>query len=136
MKPPCETLGLAHINIATLTPKIMAAIAERVMPERIGDAILELLDANMANDKPDWRAREAGIKLYLSYMVGMPTQRIEETVTRVNVSLDPEKMLSNPATLEAIARKLRGTEAGTRLLDALSSQPKQAQGTVVETDEQ
>lgn len=132
MKPPGDSLGLAHVNAATLTPKIMSAIADRVTPETIGEAILELLNAVMANDKPDWRAREAGIKLYLNYMVGMPTQRQEITETRVNVSMDPEKLLGNPATLEAIARKLRGTEAGDQLLSALAAAPKQAQARIVD----
>ena len=97
----------------------------------IGRTIAEMLQAKLSNGAPDWRGRESGCKLWLAYCVGLPVQRIEETQTRVNVQIDPEKLLSNPASLEAIARKLQGTDAGARLLAELSK-PRQAQGTVIE----
>ena len=112
---------------AALTPRVMEAILSRITPEDIADGIRSLLDAKLSNGQTDARAVESGIKLFLNYTVGLPVQRVEETQTRVNVSLDPEKLLSNPATLEAIARKLRGTEAGERLLGALASQPRQVE---------
>lgn len=100
--------------------------------EKVMERLKEMLDATTPGGTfPDWRARENAIKLWLSYAVGLPVQRVEETQTRVNVQIDPEKLLSNPASLEAIARKLQGTDAGARLLAELSK-PRQAQGTVIE----
>lgn len=123
---------------SALSAKAIEQLITEVPVSEVMQVVKDLLTATCPGEKayPDWRARENGVKLWMSYVVGLPTQRIEETQTRVNVTLDPEKMLSNPATLEAIARKLRGTEAGTRLLDALASQPRQVEGSVVDSPSQ
>lgn len=123
-----KSLSLPPGGAAALTPAIIAAITALVSPQDIAEGIRKLLDAKLSNGQGDVRAIESGIKLYLNYTVGLPVQRVEETQTRVNVNVDPEKLLSNPASLEAIARKLRGTEAGTRLLEALAGQPRDVTG--------
>lgn len=52
--------------------QVLDDIAANVDPTLISDTILYLLY------HPSWRAKEAGAKLYLDNMVGLPTQRQPE----------------------------------------------------------
>lgn len=49
---------------------ILGLLKQEVDPQTVVDTINDLI-----NDTTSWRAREAGVKLYLAYMVGMPVQR-------------------------------------------------------------
>ena len=66
----------------------MTRLAEEIPIELIVSGIKDLLTATQTNGKiaakleeggfaapPDYRAREAGLKLWLSYVIGMPVQR-------------------------------------------------------------
>ncbi len=85
----------------------------------------------MSNGAPDWRGRESGVKLWLSYVVGLPVQRQEIVTHKVSSIGDSKALLRSPATLEAISRQLAGTAEGERLIEALS---KPAKGKVKDAD--
>lgn len=59
-------------NRKEATRQVLDDIAANVDPTLISDTILFLLY------HPSWRAKEAGAKLYLDNMVGLPTQRQPE----------------------------------------------------------
>ena len=63
--------------------QVLKLIHEKVDPQLVVDTILDLL-----SDKSSWRPREAGVKLYLSYMVGMPVQRSITASTKLESILD------------------------------------------------
>lgn len=88
-------------------PALLGKLAELVPPAVIAEKIMEMLDAEMKNARgeyyPDWRAREAGIKLYLSYQLGMPVQRqIVVNEQRENTSQTLERLLASPASRRAL----------------------------------
>lgn len=53
--------------------EVIDAIANAIHPQEIADAILFLVY------HPSWRAKEAGVKLYVANMVGTPAQRKPES---------------------------------------------------------
>ncbi len=62
---------------------VLTLMRAKIPAERIVETVLDLLD-----DKTSWRAREAGVKLYLAYMVGMPVQRSVTATTRLESILN------------------------------------------------
>ena len=115
-----------------LSQRTIAQLINAVPLETITATISAMLEACTPQEYPDWRARESGVKLWLSYVIGLPVQRQEIVTHKVSSVADPAALLANPATVEAIARQLKGTEAGDKLLAALMT--KRAQGKTVETD--
>lgn len=98
-------------NPAHITPALLAHLTKRFSPEFIGDKINELLEATHltkgGQEIADNRAREAGVKLLMSYMVGLPVQRQE--IVQFNFdSLDTlrERAKTSPALRAALARVL------------------------------
>lgn len=97
---------------AEVAKNIIIAIGNKIKPETIAEKINSLLTATRPTkhgDAIDTRAVEVGLKLYLSYMVGLPVQRIEQI--NVNVDADNEKgleerILSSPALQNALRRIL------------------------------
>ncbi len=88
-------------------PALLGKLAELVPPAVIAAKIHEMLDAEIKNARgefyPDWRAREAGIKLYLSYQLGMPVQRqIVVNEQRETTSQTLERLLASPASRRAL----------------------------------
>lgn len=57
---------------------VLRYMNEKIPAEKIVATVLELIE-----DTSSWRAREAGVKLYLSYMVGMPVQRSVTATTKL-----------------------------------------------------
>lgn len=51
---------------------ILMSIDDTIHPQQIADTIESLILS------PQWRAKEAGAKLYLSYMAGPPTSKTDE----------------------------------------------------------
>ncbi len=94
-----------------INKEVVVALARKVSPDLIADKIKELLSmtrVTKAGSIPDVRAMEAGIKLYLAYAVGLPTQRSE--VVTVNVDADSavgmEERLRHSPALRAMFRKM------------------------------
>jgi len=87
--------------------QIAEVLADTVPASEIAETIKDLLAAEKAvkdgGYEPDWRAREAGAKLWLAYQVGLPVQRqeIHQTVTTRSEE-DNMKTLASPAMLAAM----------------------------------
>lgn len=106
------------------TPKMAGNIVERLVAEipetEIVSKIREMLNASYVTksgkEHPDYRAREAGIKLYLSYTVGLPLQRqIMANVNQERPSEEAEwsRILTSPAARRVL--KARLIEAGEEM---------------------
>lgn len=86
-----------------ISKEVVVALARTVSPDLIARKIKQLLETERETKTgmvPDVRAMEAGIKLYLAYAVGLPTQRSE--VVTVAVDADSavgmeERMRNSPA---------------------------------------
>lgn len=99
-------------NPGEISREVLYAIHEHVDPEKVGKVIAKMLDAKRThkngNVLDDTRTMEAGIKLYLAYMIGTPIQRSET----VNVNLDAdsavgmEERLRHSPALRAMFRKM------------------------------
>ena len=89
----------------------MRHLSERFPPELIAKKIAELLDAThvTAGNRTiaDNRAREAGLKLLLGYLIGLPVQR-QEIITRHTSTLEElqAKVKNSPELRRAIAELL------------------------------
>jgi hypothetical protein len=92
--------------------EVMIALARYCPADDVAKTIASLMTAKLVRkdgvEYPDIRAQEAGVKLWLAYMVGMPVQR-QEVVT-VNLDADSEagmvdRLRSSPA-LRAQLRKI------------------------------
>lgn len=95
----------------TINKEVVVALSRAVAPELVADKIKQLLEmtrVTKAGEVPDVRAMEAGIKLYLAYAVGLPTQRSE--IVSVNVDADNalglEERLRHSPALRAMFRKM------------------------------
>lgn len=98
--------------------EIVFALARKVPADKIADKIDELIEMKRETKVgrvTDVRAMEAGIKLYLAYVVGMPTQRQEI----VSVSLDAdssiglaERLQNSPALLKSLKEIIAKVEDG------------------------
>lgn len=102
-----------------ITKEVVTALARKVSPDAIAGKIDELINARRETKSgviPDVRAMEAGIKLYLAYVVGLPVQRTEA----VNVNLDAasaagleDRLRKSPALRATFRRILDATEDGS-----------------------
>jgi hypothetical protein len=99
--------------------QIAEVLAETVSSAEVGETIKSLLTADKRTKEggyePDWRAREAGAKLWLAYQVGLPVQRqeIHQTVTTRSEE-ENMKTLASPAMLAAmksLIAKAEGVES-------------------------
>ncbi|MBC8001081.1 MAG: hypothetical protein H7X97_00720 [Opitutaceae bacterium] len=83
-----------------ISREVLYAIHKHVDPDKVGMVISKMLDATRSlkdgRELPDTRTQEAGVKLYLAYMVGMPVQRTEA----VNVNLDADSSVDIEARME------------------------------------
>lgn len=99
-------------NPATISREVIASIAKHVTPDKVGKVIARMLDAKRRlkdnTELDDTRTQEAGLKLYLAYMVGMPVQRTE--AVNINVDADSavgmEERLRHSPALRAMFRKM------------------------------
>ena len=101
-----------ELNIpGNVTPALVAHLASRFSPEFIAGKVEELLNATHVTqggrEIADNRAREAGLKLLMAYLVGLPVQRQEI----VQVSFDSLEELQkraqqSPALRSAVAKIL------------------------------
>jgi hypothetical protein len=103
MTSPLESITKA----SDVGPALLGKLAELVPPAVIAAKVQEMLEAELKNARgeyyPDWRAREAGIKLYLSYMIGMPVQRqIVVSEQRESTGQTLDRLLASPASRRAL----------------------------------
>lgn len=114
-----EGKTLADVAPSSISQAFIVAVSECVAPERVAEAVGQLLTAKRLTkagaEYPDYRAMEAGIKLYLAYTIGLPVQR-QEVVT-VNVDADTEagmmdRLAKSPALRAALRKALDAADAG------------------------
>ena len=79
---PANSIGAVGRRGRSRKAKVLDLIESTVDPAVVVDTILGLI-----TDYNSWRAREAGVKLYLSYMVGMPVQRSVTATTKLETIL-------------------------------------------------
>ncbi len=97
-------------------PQMLQQLAALLPPALIAEKIQGMLNATYESGgkvKTDWRAVEAGVKLWMSYQIGMPVQRQvilqqksesgEETLERLLASPASRKMLGQ--LLESAPKK-------------------------------
>jgi hypothetical protein len=113
---PSQKLDLSDPRV--ITKEIVVAMAKKVSPDDIAGKVHQLINAKRDTKHgliPDVRSMEAGIKLYLAYVVGLPVQRSE--VLTVNLDADSttgfvERLKNSPAMRESLRRALEAAEEG------------------------
>ena len=97
-----------------INKSVASIITTMVDPETVGAMLVEMMTATRMTKlgvEPDWRAREAGAKLYLAYKEGLPIQRQEIHQTIVNKSEEENmKTLQSPAMLAAMKNLIARVE--------------------------
>lgn len=102
--------------------EVVVALARKISPDDIADLVDRLIRTTRPTKfgaVPDARAMEAGIKLYLAYCIGLPTQRQE--IVQVNLDADSsiglaERLANSPAllkSLEQIISKVKESQGAT-----------------------
>jgi hypothetical protein len=108
-----EGKTLEDVSPSAISKSFINAINHCISPERVAESISSLLTATRFSkgegEIPDYRAQEAGAKLYLAYTIGLPVQR-QEVVT-VNVDADSEngmmdRLAKSPALRAALRKAL------------------------------
>lgn len=93
-----------------INKEVVLALARRVSPDVIAAKIESLMNMTRPTKygpAADVRAMESGIKLYLAYVIGLPTQRQEV----ISVTLDADSMVGLRERLKA-SPAMRQTLAG------------------------
>lgn len=115
-RSPSRKLDLSDPK--TINKEVVVALARSISPDYVADKIKQLLEmtrTTKAGEVPDVRAMEAGIKLYLAYAVGLPTQRSE--IVQVNVDADNalglEERLRHSPALRSMFRKMLDNVEGS-----------------------
>ena len=103
-------------NPGDINKQVAKVLLEKVSAEKVADVIRDMLNATRLTKEgvePDGRQREAGVKLWLAYMVGLPVQRQEI----VSVALDAEaeigmreRLRNSPALRASLRRVLDSLE--------------------------
>lgn len=103
-----------------VTPNLIAHLAGRFSPEFIAGKIEELMGAThvTAGGKliPDNRAREAGLRLLMAYLIGLPVQRQE--IVQLNFDSLEElqrRAQQSPALRSAVAKILEPTPGSIQI---------------------
>lgn len=109
MKPDNQPLQIKQA--AHITSRLLEQLAEKFPPETVVSYIQKLLTAThvTAGGKviDDNRAIEAGVKLLLSYQVGLPIQRQEiVTMTVDGDKAIEEKLSRSPAMRKALKARI------------------------------
>jgi uncharacterized protein (DUF2336 family) len=101
-------------NPGEINRSVVAIIAEKIPGEQVGDMLREMLHATRPTkhgEIPDWRAREAAMKLFIAYREGLPVQRQEIHQTVTNRSEDENmRLLESPAVRSMLKKMLEQAE--------------------------
>lgn len=118
-RPTSRKLDLSDPRV--INKEVVVALARAVSPDLVADKIRSLLDMTRTlkdgTEIPDVRAMEAGIKLWLAYTAGLPTQRQEI----ISVALDAdnalglrERLAHSPALRKVLQSMLNEVESGDK----------------------
>lgn len=120
-----ETLA-AIKDVRDIGPSVVEQMMSLIPPSVVADKINAMMHATRwigngehMREVPDTRAQEAGVKLYLAYVVGMPVQRSESIVKNLE---------SEDQTMERAAKSPATRRHMRRMLDAMD----EADGSPVE----
>lgn len=103
---------------STISANLASLMAEAIPATTIIDKIKDLLKATHVTKGghyiDDNRAQESAVKLWLAYVIGLPTQRIETINVNVEATVAElkERVDQNPALKERL-RKITGGETTT-----------------------
>lgn len=92
--------------------RVLSHLAAAIPAATIIDGINKLLEATFVTKSgkkhPDFRAREAGLKLWLNYLVGLPIQRqiIATAASPESRTAAWDRLLQSPAARAEIRRML------------------------------
>lgn len=114
---------LEPVNVlpVAMSPRLMQEIARKYPAEIICRHIDSLLEATVGDPpRPDCRSVESALKLVLAYSIGLPVQRQEIVTHKITSAPSMDKLLENPATVEALWRQVMSTEAGKAMIKRLS----------------
>jgi hypothetical protein len=112
---PVTEAAAIPISPSLLGPEAIRKIAEAVSPQEIANAIKAMMVTGSLmkaakeagfEAPPDWRAREAGIKLWCSYVIGMPVQRQHIVKEDIRREQPLEELLRSPAARAALREAL------------------------------
>lgn len=118
-KKPYRASNEAHLaerakNLSAptnITPALIGYLTHKFPPSLIAEKIGELMEAihitKGGDPIPDNRAREAGLKLLISYLVGLPVQRQEIVQLNFDSLEELQKRAQQSPTIQAaVARVL------------------------------
>ncbi|MEZ0300001.1 MAG: hypothetical protein ACAI35_26400 [Candidatus Methylacidiphilales bacterium] len=101
----------------SISPAVMAHLSKRFPPDYIAGKIGELLEATHivtgGREVPDNRARESGLKLLMTYLIGLPVQRKEIVQLTVDSLEDLQRRAQQSPALRAAVEKVVGSAPGT-----------------------
>lgn len=102
-------------NPGDLSPHVLNILADKIPPEEIVETIQGMIRATRQTkygEEPDARAREAGVKLWMAYKVGLPIQRIEtKNENKVNDGEALMRVLESPTLLANVEAILAAAKA-------------------------
>lgn len=79
---------------------VLNLLREGIDPNNVVAAVQDLI-----TNTTSWRAREAGVRLYLEYMVGKPTQRVISTKASLHELLEMARGVSDEQVEQVITVK-------------------------------
>lgn len=115
-----QTLAEMAKNPSSVGVRLLTTLAETVPAEDVTAVIKDLLGATSTvrtgsesfKEVPDYRAREAGVKLYFGYMLGLPVQRTIEIQRKEEFDEETwDRLLTSPSAKEAMRRALGEAKA-------------------------
>jgi hypothetical protein len=102
-------------------PAALEFLVEKIPADRIVRKIDAMLKAETPQGNPDWRAQSDAVKLWLSYVIGLPIQRQHIIQEKISTPA-PDKLLENPVAVETLFRLALATEAGKAALAKVAAE--------------
>ena len=90
----------------------VAYLVAEIPAERITGKITAMLEAKTPQGNPDWRAQSDAVKLWMSYVIGLPVQRQHIIQEKITSAPTAQQLLANPVAVEAILRQILADPAG------------------------
>ena len=98
--------------------RIIGTIEEMIGAVLVTGSIAKKLEAGGYEAPPDWRAREAGVKLWLSYVIGNPLVRQQIQRQDVPATNPQEELAGSPAAFDFFMRMINGDPERRKQLKA------------------
>jgi hypothetical protein len=129
--PPSRSLAIpeqaaqmeAHLTTikgpGDVSPTAVVRMRELIPVEKVAMVLKEMLSATrwvgmgeFMREVPDWRSREAAVKIHLAYTEGTPVQRIEQISSTVeNEEQTLDRLRKSPASRRHMRAALDGMDA-------------------------